>query len=126
MMTPEDFRRLALSLPEAKEVHIRGRSQFRVKDKFFASLSGLADSIGLLNLTPEQQIMFMHAAPRTFHAVPRGSKRLASTTVLLASAKAAVVESALMAAWRNVAPASLLQRIDVTAGNLDSPRSPQE
>jgi hypothetical protein len=115
-MTPGDFRRIALSMPETVEVYRRGRSEFRVERKTFASLEGPADSVAVLSLAPEQQSMFMHAAPRTFVPVLGGWGRLGSTNVVLASAKEAMVESAVAAAWRNVASKSLLKRIDEPPG----------
>jgi hypothetical protein len=111
-MTPADFRRLALSLPEAIEVYRMGRSQFRVKRKMFASLEGPADSVATIYLTSEQQEMLVHSAPKTFAPVLGGWGRLGSTSVRLASANQATVKSALEAAWRNVVPRSLLKGID--------------
>ena len=111
-MTPDDFRRLALSQPGAKEVLRRGHSDFRVLRKAFASLEGSADSVATVQLTPEQQAMFMHAAPRTFVPVTGGWGRLGATNVVLTCAKEAIVKSALAAAWRNIAPKSLLESTD--------------
>jgi hypothetical protein len=110
-MTPDDFRRLALSMPESVEVYRRGHSEFRVERRTFASLEGPADTTAIVNLTSEQQAMLMHAAPRTFESAPGGWGRLGTTNVLLASAKDAMVKNALEMAWRNVAPKSLLKRI---------------
>jgi hypothetical protein len=84
-MTPEEFRRIALSLPEAQEVYRRGRSHFRVERKAFATLEGPGDAVATVNLTPDQQSMFMHEAPKAFVPVPGGWGRLGSTSVLLAS-----------------------------------------
>jgi hypothetical protein len=111
-MTPNDFRRLALSRPEAVEVFRKGRSDFRVRRKSFASLKGHADSAATVQLTPEQQAMFMHAAPGTFVPVPGGWGRLGATNVMLQHAEEATVESALIHAWRNVAPKALLESTD--------------
>jgi hypothetical protein len=111
-MIPDDFRRLALSQPGAKEVFRRGRSDFLVLRKIFASLEGPADSVATIKLTPDQQSMFMHAAPRTFVPVSGGWGRLGATNVVLVHAKETVVESALILAWRNVAPKSLLESTD--------------
>jgi hypothetical protein len=58
-MTPDDFRRLALSQPKAVEVYRAGHSEFRVLRKSFASLDGPADSVATVQLTSEQQAMFM-------------------------------------------------------------------
>ena len=111
-MTPDDFRRLALSQPGTKEVFHKGRSDFRVSRKSFAGLEGPADSLATIQLTPEQQSMFMQAAPRTFLPVPGGWGRLGATNVALAYAKEAIVESALAMAWRNVAPKWLRESTD--------------
>ena len=110
-MTPDDFRQIALSMPEAVEVFRRGRSEFRVERKTFASLEGPGDTVAVLSLTSEQQAMFVHAAGSTFVQVPGGWGWLGSTNVLLAYAKQAMVESAVEMAWRNVAPKPLLKRI---------------
>src|SRR5215468_1879688 len=98
-MTPDVFRRLALSQPKVVEVYYRGRSEFRVLRRSFASLGGPADSVALVQLTPEQQTMFIQGASRTFVPVPGDSGRLGATNVVLVCANEAVVESALIVAW---------------------------
>jgi hypothetical protein len=111
MMGPEDFRRIALSLPEAVEVYRRGASLFRVERKTFASLEGPGDAVATI-LTPDQQSMFMDAAPKAFQSVAGGWGRFGSTKVNLASVTHALLQSALGTAWHNVAPKPLLQRVD--------------
>jgi hypothetical protein len=106
-MTHDDFRRLALSQPGAEEVCHKGRSDFRVRRKSFASLEDPANSVAAIKLTPDQQAMFMHAAPRTFVPVPGGWGRLGATNIVLVHAKEAIIEGALAVAWRNIAPKSL-------------------
>jgi hypothetical protein len=105
-MTPDVFRRLALSQPEVVEVYYRGHSEFRVLRRSFASLGGLANSVAMVQLTSEQQAMFMRAEPRTFVPVPGGSGWLKATNVVLVCANEANVESALVVAWRNIVPIS--------------------
>src|ERR1700726_4825974 len=111
-MTPDNFRRIALSMPEAMEAYRRGRSEFRVERRMFAALEGPADSVALLNLSAEQQLTFLQVAPAAFVAAPGGWGRLGSTTVVLAMAEEPAGEVALWAAWRNVASKSLLKRIE--------------
>jgi hypothetical protein len=111
-MTPDDFRRLALSQPGAVESFRKGRLDFRVGRKSFASLECPTSSVAAIQLTPEQQAMLMQAAPSAFVPVPGGWGRLGATNVVLAYAKEAIVESALILAWRNVAPKSLMKSID--------------
>jgi len=119
-MTPDDFRRIALSMPEATEVYRWGHSEFRVERRTFASLGGPADTVATLNLTSEQQAVFMDAAPKVFEPVPGGWGRLGSTNVLLASAEEVMVESAVETAWRNVAPKPPLKRKERTDKPLRS------
>jgi hypothetical protein len=117
-MTPEEFRRIALSLPEAQEVYRRGRSHFRVERKAFATLEGPGDAVATVNLTPDQQSMFMHEAPKAFVPVPGGRGRLGSTSVLLGSVTSAQLQDALGGAWQNVASKSLLQRINESGSTI--------
>jgi hypothetical protein len=56
--------------------------------------------------------MFMHAAPGTFVPVPGGWGRLGATNVVLQHAEEVMVKSALIHAWRNVAPKTLLESTD--------------
>src|SRR5215468_62527 len=111
-MRPDVFRRLALSQPEVVEIYYRGRSEFRVLRRSFASLGGPADSVAMVELTSEQQAMFMRAEPRTFVPVPGGSGWLNATNVILVSANQAIVESALVVAWRNIVPISRVNSTD--------------
>jgi hypothetical protein len=111
-MTPDDFRRIALSQPGAVESSRKGRSDFRVTRKSFASLECRAASVAMIQLTPEQQAMLTKAAPSVFVPVPGGWGRLGATNVVLAHAKEAIVETALTLAWRNVAPKSLVKSPD--------------
>jgi hypothetical protein len=111
-MTPDHFRRIALSMPEAVEVYRLGHSQFRVGRTTFATLEGVADSIATVRLTPDQQAMFIERAPAVFAPMPGSWGSLGSTIARLATANPAIVEEALAAAWSNAAPKSLLKRID--------------
>jgi hypothetical protein len=105
-MIPDDFRRLALSQRQAVEVYRWGQSQFCVLRRPFASLAGPADSVATVQLTSEQQALFVDAAPRIFVPAPATWGRFGATNVVLAFAYEAIVESALAAAWSNIVPKS--------------------
>jgi hypothetical protein len=109
-MSPKDFRRIALSLPEAVEGAHGGHPDFRVGKKVFASLGYPDVGSGMVKLAPEQQAVLVAAEPKVFVPVPGGWGRNGSTLVRLAAADAVTLESALAMAWRNVAPKALLQR----------------
>jgi len=103
-MTAENFRSIALSLPEAVEKAHMGHPDFRVGGKIFATLAYPDDSLGMVKLTPEQQAKLVACSPKAFAPVPGGWGRQGSTNVVLASADRAAVKGALELAWANVAP----------------------
>lgn len=106
-MTAAEFRRLALSLPEATESSHMGHPDFRVADKIFATLAYPARGWGVVMLTPDQQELFVRAEPAAFEPVKGGWGRRGSTIVRLRAAKRAAVREALITAWRNRAPKRL-------------------
>jgi hypothetical protein len=106
-MTPDGFRRLALSMPEAHEVGHMGHPDFRVKGRIFATLGYPDGSFAMLKLTPDQQEAFVSAEPAVFTPVKGGWGRRGATNVRLPPAKARSLRVALATAWRNVAPASV-------------------
>ena len=109
-MTVKDFRRIALSLPDAIEASHMGHPDFRVGKKIFASLGYPDAGSGMVKLTPEQQAVLVAAEPRVFVPVAGGWGRRGSTNVRLAAADVAMLKSALALAWRNVAPKKLIAR----------------
>jgi len=110
-MTPEGFRRLALSMPEASESAHMGHPDFRVRGKIFATLWWPDGEWGMVKLTPEQQEAFVSAEPAVFAPVKGTWGRRGATSVLLRAARTKSLRIALTAAWRNVAPRTLLERV---------------
>jgi hypothetical protein len=107
-MTPKDFQRISLSLPEAVESQHFGHADFRVDGKIFATLGLANEGFGVLLLTPEQQAGMIEDAPKIFSPVPGGWGRKGSTRVLLAKVPRDILEAALRTAWRRKAPKRLL------------------
>jgi hypothetical protein len=110
-MTGNQFRRLALGLPEATEESHMGHPDFRVGGKIFATL-GPEEDWGMVKLTPEQQTSFMAAAPDAFAPATGAWGRRGCTIIQLRQAKASSVEPALIAAWRNTASTKLVKEYD--------------
>jgi hypothetical protein len=110
-MTADDFRSLALALPEAVESSHMGHPDFRVKNKIFATL-WLDGEWGVVKLTPAQQTQYVQAEPEVFVPVKGGWGRQGSTQVNLPSAKEKSVCQALLAAWRNAAPKLLARQVE--------------
>jgi hypothetical protein len=103
-MTATEFRRLALSLPDAIEAAHMGHPDFRVAGKIFATLGYPRSRFGVVMLTPEQQELFVRTEPKTFAPVPGGWGKQGSTHVLLRTARKPAVREALTVAWQNRAP----------------------
>jgi len=64
-MTPKEFRKSALSFPEAEESSHMGHPDFRVKGKIFATL-GPDEDWGMVKLTSEQQAPVVKEQPAVF------------------------------------------------------------
>jgi hypothetical protein len=103
-MTPDDFRRLALSLPDAIEGAHHGQADFRVGGKIFATLSYQQQGYGVLILSPEQQEGMVADAPEIFSPVPGGWGRQGCTRVLLSAVREDILAGSLRAAWLRRAP----------------------
>jgi hypothetical protein len=102
-MTPNGFRRLALSLPDVVEASHMRHPDFRVGGRVFATLGFPDQAWGMVKLTPDQQAEFVKTAPKTFSPVTGKWGLKGSTSVRLSAADNATLKSALMTAWENVA-----------------------
>jgi hypothetical protein len=109
-MTSEDFRRMALELPEAAESSHMAHPDFRVCGKIFATLGYPDQNWAMVKLPPEQQEMLSKAQPTVFVPVKGGWGRQGATSVHLKAAKKAEVRGALLVAWRKVAPKRLAEQ----------------
>lgn len=112
-MTAEEFRRMALSLPEASEGAHMGHPDFRVGGKIFATLSPPGQGWAMVKLTREQQESFVQAEPKVFTPFNGAWGRGGATKVQLRAAKKKSLRAALVLAWRDRAPAGLAQESDV-------------
>jgi hypothetical protein len=107
-MTEEEFSRLALSLPEAVASSHHGQPDFRVRGKIFAT-TGYGDGAAVLKLTREQQEMVVEAEPAIFRPVRNSYGAKGWTNIVLVAADEATARSGLAAAWKTVAPKSLVE-----------------
>jgi hypothetical protein len=110
-MTANEFRSLALSLPEAAEAAHMEHPDFRVRGKIFATL-GPNEDWGMVKLTPEQQASYLRTEPDVYRPASGAWGRRGCTIVRLEDADAASVRQALTLAWRNTAPKRLVREHD--------------
>jgi hypothetical protein len=100
-MSPDDFRAIALSLPDTAESSHMNHPDFRVHGKIFATLGYPSHEWGVVGLTPDEQARICKAEPDVFVPVKGGWGRAGSTQVYLQKARKRSVRVALKAAWRN-------------------------
>jgi hypothetical protein len=113
IVTPDDFRSLALSLPEAIEAAHMSHPDFRVRGKIFATLSYPDAAWGMVKLTPQQQADFVRTEPHVFQPCHGAWGRRGATHVRLEAANEGSVRQALILAWRNTAPKRLAEQLDM-------------
>jgi hypothetical protein len=104
-MTIDDFRRIALSFPEAEERAHMNHPDFRVQGRIFATLGSPNAEYGMVKLSPEQQETHVAAHPKMFRPVAGAWGRQGCTHVVLAAATEKAVKPALGEAWQNASDA---------------------
>jgi hypothetical protein len=106
-MTPNDFRKLALSFPETAERAHMNHPDFRVAGKLFATLSYPNKEWAMVKITPVEQEMLVRAEPTVFSPVNGAWGRKGCTSVNLKAARKTTLRRALAAAWQLAAPENL-------------------
>ena len=102
-MTPNEFRELALSFPEAIESAHMHHPDFRVGGRIFATLHYPNKDSAMVKLPRDEQREFMRSNPDVFQPAKGAWGRQGSTIVYLPAATIDVVREALTAGWRNTA-----------------------
>ncbi|HEX4166702.1 MAG TPA: MmcQ/YjbR family DNA-binding protein [Bryobacteraceae bacterium] len=99
-MQSDQFRRMALSLPDVTEFSHMAHPDFRVNGKIFATLEWPDESWGMVKLSPEEQRYFIQTYPNVFVPVKGAWGLQGSTNVRLSAAETPVLEEAMTAAWK--------------------------
>jgi len=110
--TPSDFRRIALSFPEAVESAHQDHPDFRVGGKVFATLGYPEKGRGMVKLPPKEQLFFIEAEPDIFQPAKGAWGLRGATMVRLRAANKTSLRRALAAAWRNTASKQLVAQFD--------------
>ena len=106
-MTSNEFRKLALSFPEAIESAHMHHPDFRVGGRIFATLGYPDEHAAMVKLSPDEQNEFARISPTVFTRVKGAWGRQGATNINLPAATIKIVREALTAAWRNTAPKRL-------------------
>ena len=108
-MTADEFRDIALSLPETEEKSHMDHPDFRVGGKIFATLNHDFTQ-GMAKLTPEQQQEFLRMEKSFSPAAGAWGVR-GATMITLVDTNEDAVREALRLAWRNTAPKKLFSKL---------------
>jgi hypothetical protein len=100
MLTPDQFRALALAMEGAVESAHMGHPDFRANGRIFATLHPGNES-GMVKLTPEQQREFLGEGSGAFVPSSGAWGRQGCTDVKLAAVDEDTLGQALTLAWQN-------------------------
>jgi hypothetical protein len=102
MVSGEEFRRMALSMPGATEGSHMGHPDFRVEGRIFATLFWTVDGDerGMVKLSPEEQSRFVERSPAAFTRIRGAWGRQGCTEVVLEEATRPAILRAIQAAYR--------------------------
>jgi hypothetical protein len=100
MLTPDQFRSIALGMDGAIESAHMGHPDFRAHGRIFATLHPGGEA-GMVKLTPAQQEEFMHEDPVAFMPASGAWGRQGCTTVKLAAVDQDTLGQAITFAWQN-------------------------
>ncbi len=102
-MTANEFRKLALDIPQVTELEHVGHPDFRFGGKVFASLGSPDADWGMVKLKREDQGAFIEKSPDVFKPCTGAWGKRGYTNVHLASATKTVLMAAFAAATKNIA-----------------------
>ena len=107
-MTAAEFRRIALSMPQASESAHMSHPDFRVGGKIFATLGYPDKDHGMVILPPAEQARLLQNYPKIFAPAKGAWGKRGSTTVRLEAVDKTTLQRAVEIAWRKRAPKDLL------------------
>jgi hypothetical protein len=103
MVTADDVRRLAGSLPRSEERLIRDHVKFRVGSLVFVAISPDETSMGFA-FPREERAALVASEPRKFHMPARSDERYNWVRVWLDAIDEAEMRELVLDAWRMVVP----------------------
>lgn len=109
MVTIEQARQLALSLPEVEEKSHFHIPDFRVKNKIFATIHADKDYM-MVSLSIIDQSVFCSFDKEIIFPVPGGWGLKGATFFHLKKVKKSMLKDALTTAWKRVAPQKMVEK----------------
>jgi hypothetical protein len=103
MVTAEDVRRVAGSLPRSEERLVRDQVKFRVGSLVFVSIAPDEASMGFA-FPKEERAALVRSEPEKFHMPARSDERYNWVRVWLDAVDEAEMRELVLEAWRMVVP----------------------
>lgn len=118
-MTPADFRKIALSMPETAESEHMAHPDFRVGGKIFATLGYPDQDHGMVVLPPEEQAGWIKSHSKVFFPAKGAWGKRGSTCVRLELVDLATLRRVMEIAWRKRAPKRLTSARQSAGGTME-------
>lgn len=109
-MTAAEFRRMALSMPQATERTHMDHPDFRVAGKIFATLGYPDKDHGMVILPPEEQERLVRTHATAFTPANGAWGKRGSTCVRLEAVDRPTLQRIMETAWRRRAPKRLVKQ----------------
>ena len=123
MLSPDEFRRIALGMDGAIESAHMGHPDFRANGRIFATLHH-DHHYGMVKLTPDHQLTFVREHPATFAPEKGAWGRSGCTSVRLDSVDEDTLGEAMTLAWQNTAKTRVARRSSTRRSTRSIRRSP--
>jgi len=109
MVTIDQARKAALSLPGAEEKSHFGKPDFRVKNKIFATIHADKNYV-MVKLSAIDQSVFCAYDKEVIFPVPGAWGKHGATFINLKKVKKSMLTDALTTAWKTTAPPKLVEK----------------
>jgi len=109
MISIEQARKAALSLPETEEKPHFHLTSFRIKDKIFATIHADKNYV-MVKLSAIDQSVFCAYNKEVIFPVPGGWGKKGATFIDLKKVKKSMLLDALSTAWKTTAPPKLVEK----------------
>ena len=109
MISIEQARKAALSLPETEEKPHFDLTSFRVKNKIFATIHADKNYV-MVKLSAIDQLVFCAYNKEVIFPVPGGWGKKGATFIDLKKVKKSMLLDALSTAWKTTAPPKLVEK----------------
>src|SRR5437667_1105056 len=112
-MTAAEFRRIALSMPQASERAHMHHPDFRVDGKIFATLGYPDKNHGMVILPPKEQERLVRTHSKVFAPAKGAWGKSGSTSIRLELVDVPTLQCAMEIAWRKRAPKGMIKRASI-------------